>query len=66
MTSERRVAGRSGDGFSFAFEGHDIRAWPGESAGAALAAAGQPLLRHAETGGPRRLDVTLMAPKSGP
>ncbi len=53
MISERRVPGRGGDSFSFTFEGIEVRAWPGESVAGALAAAGQWVVRHAESGGAR-------------
>ncbi len=55
MAPERRFAGRAGESFTFTFEGREIPAWPGESLGAALIAADQPVLRYAETGGPRGL-----------
>ena len=55
MAPERRFSGRPGTPFTFTFEGHEIPAWPGESLGAALIAADEPILRHAETGGARGL-----------
>ncbi len=53
QVSARRLGERTGERFTFRFEGHAIEAWPGESVAAALLAAGQLTLRLSEQGDPR-------------
>jgi predicted molibdopterin-dependent oxidoreductase YjgC len=48
-----RIGRRGGDYFTIEFDGRPIEAWPGESVGAALIAAGILRFRIAEDGGAR-------------
>ena len=48
-----RIGNRGGESFTFQFDGRPIEAWPGESVGAALIAAGIPGFRIAGDGSPR-------------
>lgn len=48
-----RIGRRGGDSFTFRFDGRLVEAWPGESVGAALVAAGVPAFRLAEDGSAR-------------
>ena len=52
-TPDRRFGARTGNGFTFSFDGRAVSAWPGESVAAALLAAGELVLRTDEDGGPR-------------